>query len=49
MLVAVPSAIAFGLVIYSPLGAAHAASGALAGMLGAIALGIIAPLLARRA
>lgn len=45
MLVAVPSAIAFGLVIYSPLGAAHAASGALAGILGAIALGIIAPLL----
>ena len=45
MLVAVPSSIAFGLVVYSPLGAAHAAAGALAGILGAIALGIVAPLL----
>ena len=45
MLVALPSAIAFGVTIYSPLGAAHAAYGALAGILGATALGLIAPAL----
>ena len=41
MLVALPSAIAFGVTIYSPLGASHAAQGALAGMLGATALAAI--------
>jgi SulP family sulfate permease len=40
MLVALPSAIAFGVTIYSPLGAA--AQGALAGILGALALGLVA-------
>ena len=45
MLVALPSAIAFGVTIYSPLGAAHVAQGALAGILGATALGLIAPAL----
>ncbi len=45
MLVALPSAIAFGVTIYSPLGSAQAALGALAGLLGATALGIIAPAL----
>jgi len=45
MLVAVPSAIAFGVTAYSPLGGSHAAHGALAGILGAIALGLIAPAL----
>ena len=45
MLVALPSAIAFGVTIYSPLGASHAAQGALAGTLGATALGLIAPAL----
>ena len=45
MLVALPSAIAFGVTIYSPLGASHAAQGALAGILGATALGLIAPAL----
>lgn len=44
MLVAVPSAIAFGLLIYAPLGAEFAPHGALAGMLGAIALGLFVPL-----
>lgn len=44
MLVALPSAIAFGLVIYAPLGSSYAAQGALAGMIGTIAVGIIAPL-----
>ena len=42
MLVALPSAIAFGVTIYSPLGASYAAQGALAGILGVIALGMVA-------
>jgi SulP family sulfate permease len=45
MLVALPSAIAFGVTIYSPLGSSHAATGALAGILGATALGLVAPAL----
>lgn len=45
MLVALPSAIAFGVTIYSPLGASYAAYGALAGILGATALGLVAPAL----
>lgn len=45
MLVALPSAIAFGVTIYSPLGASHLAQGALAGILGTVALGLVAPLL----
>jgi len=43
MLVALPSAIAFGVTIYSPLGGSYAALGALAGILGATALGLVAP------
>lgn len=43
MLVALPSAIAFGVTIYAPLGGSLAAQGALAGILGATALGLIAP------
>jgi SulP family sulfate permease len=43
MLVALPSAIAFGVTIYSPLGATYAAQGALAGILGVTALGLIEP------
>lgn len=43
MLVALPSAIAFGVTVYAPLGAAHVAQGALAGILGAVALGLLAP------
>ena len=42
MLVALPSAIAFGVTIYSVLGGAHVALGALAGILGATAIGIVA-------
>ena len=42
MLVALPSAIAFGVTVYSPLGAAQAAQGAMAGILGAMALGLVA-------
>ena len=45
MLVAFPSALAFGLVVFAPLGAEMAGAGAFAGMVGAIALGLIAPLL----
>lgn len=45
MLVALPSAIAFGVTIYSPLGTSYVAQGALAGILGVTALGLIAPAL----
>ena len=41
MLVALPSAIAFGVTILSPLGGSYAAQGALAGILGATALGLV--------
>ena len=44
MLVALPSAIAFGVTIMAPLGGSLAAQGALAGVLGAAVLGMIAPL-----
>jgi SulP family sulfate permease len=43
MLVALPAAIAFGVSIFAPLGGGLAAQGALAGMLGATALGLFAP------
>ena len=42
MLVALPSAIAFGVTIYASLGGSFAAYGALAGILGATALGLVA-------
>ncbi|MFN8673196.1 MAG: SulP family inorganic anion transporter [Candidatus Sericytochromatia bacterium] len=44
MLVALPSAIAFGVSIYSVLGSQYIATGALSGILGVIALGIITPI-----
>jgi sulfate permease, SulP family len=44
MLVALPASIAFGVAVWSPLGADQAAHGALAGLLGATALGILAPI-----
>ena len=47
MLVALPSAIAFGVLVYSALGPGYAGAGALAGILGAAALGIVAPLVGR--
>lgn len=43
MLVALPSAIAFGVTVYAAIGPAYAGIGALAGMLGATALGLVAP------
>jgi SulP family sulfate permease len=42
MLVALPSAIAFGVTIYASLGGSYAAYGAMAGILGATALGLVA-------
>lgn len=42
MLVALPSAIAFGVTIFSPLGASYAAQGAMAGIIGATAIGLVA-------
>ena len=45
MLVVLPSAIAFGVTIYATLGGYYAAYGAIAGILGVAAMGIIAPLL----
>ncbi|MBI3581666.1 MAG: SLC26A/SulP transporter family protein [Nitrospinae bacterium] len=45
MLIALPSAIAFGVSIYSPLGGSFLAQGAIAGILGVTALGLLAPAL----
>jgi SulP family sulfate permease len=47
MLVALPSAIAFGVLIFAAIGPGHVQDGALAGILGAAALGIVAPLVSR--
>ena len=47
MLVALPSSIAFGILVYSTIGPEHIGAGALAGIIGAAALGIIAPLVGR--
>jgi SulP family sulfate permease len=47
MLVALPSSIAFGVLTYSVMGTEHSGAGAMAGMLGAAALGLIAPLFGR--
>src|SRR5581483_2908095 len=47
MLVAVPSSIAFGVVIFTAASPSLASAGALAGILGAAALGMVAPLTSR--
>ncbi len=47
MLVALPSSVAFGILVYTAFGQEYAGQGALAGLLGAAALGIIAPLCGR--
>lgn len=49
MLVAVPSALAYGVAVYSAADPSLAGAGALAGMVGAIVLGLIAPLVGRNA
>ncbi|MFH2124279.1 MAG: SulP family inorganic anion transporter [Pseudomonadota bacterium] len=43
MLVALPAAVAFGVTVYAAIGPHYVALGAVAGMLGAAALGLIAP------
>jgi SulP family sulfate permease len=45
MLVVLPASVAFGVTIYAAIGAEYAGLGAFAGVLGAVALGIIAPIL----
>ncbi|MBF0159630.1 MAG: SLC26A/SulP transporter family protein [Magnetococcales bacterium] len=45
MLVALPSAIAYGVVAYTPLGADYFGYGAMAGVIGTVAIGLIAPVL----
>lgn len=45
MLVALPSAIAFGVVVYGSIGGSYISYSAIAGILGVAALGIITPLL----
>ncbi len=45
MLVALPSAIAFGISVYGPLGASYAGVAALSGVIGTIVIGLLTPLL----
>ena len=47
MLVALPSSIAFGVLTYTALGPEYAGMGAMAGFLGAAALGLVAPFFGR--
>jgi len=47
MLVALPSSIAFGVLVYTILGSEYAGQGAMAGAIGAAAIGIFAPLFGR--
>jgi SulP family sulfate permease len=44
MLVALPASVAFGVTVYSAISPEYAAFGAMAGILGAMALGLIAPI-----
>ncbi len=43
MLVALPSSVAFGVLVYSAMGTGYAGEGALAGLIGAAAMGLLAP------
>ena len=45
MLVVLPASVAFGVTIYAAIGPEYAGLGAFAGVLGAVALGVIAPIL----
>lgn len=47
MLVALPSSIAFGVITYTAMGPDYAGAGAMAGILGAAALGLVTPLFGR--
>ena len=44
MLVVLPASIAFGVLSYAALGPSYAAVGALAGIFGSVATGIVAPM-----
>ena len=45
MLVALPASIAYGIAVFAVLGPSYVAVGSIAGILGAVSLGIVAPLL----
>ncbi len=47
MLVALPSSVAFGILVFTALGQEYAGQGAMAGLLGAAAVGIVASLVGR--
>ncbi|MFZ2956107.1 MAG: SulP family inorganic anion transporter [Candidatus Ozemobacteraceae bacterium] len=47
MLVALPSSIAFGVIVYTAMGPENIGRGAMTGILGTIALGIVSPLFGR--
>ncbi|MCW8129970.1 MAG: SLC26A/SulP transporter family protein [Planctomycetota bacterium] len=47
MLVALPSSVAFGVLTYSMLGPQYIGMGAMAGLVGAVALGLVAPFVGR--
>ncbi len=49
MLVALPSSVAFGILIFTAMGEEYAGQGAMAGLLGAAAMGMVAPLCGRTA
>lgn len=49
MLVATPAAVAFGVLVWTSVDPSLAAAGAMAGVLGAVALGVMAPLVGRTA
>jgi len=49
MLVVLPSSVAFGIIVYTTLGSEYAGRGAMSGLLGAFALGVVAPIVGRTA
>lgn len=49
MLVALPASIGFGVLAYSSLGPSYASAGAMTGLMGAAALGLVAPWIGRTA
>lgn len=44
MFIALPSAVAFGIILYAPLGVGYVGKAAVAGMIGTVVLGIVAPI-----
>ena len=47
MMVALPAAIAFGVLVFSAIGPQYAGAGAMAGALGTVTLGLVAPIVGR--